>query len=230
MEKHNNPLKNSRILYLAVVAVLCVTAIVIGIVAAANRARPKAPESNLPSEPDSGTQTPGGDEQPPKPSEPEKPTEATPRYLCPLAGVVSKKHVVDDLIYSVSMGDWRTHEGIDIATTVGETVRASADGTVKEIWEDPTMGTCLSIDHGNGVMTYYKNLSDASPAGIAAGKSVKAGDAIGTVGESALAELAEEPHLHFEMTISGEPADPLTHLASDSVSASLTFDAEVVED
>ena len=92
------------------------------------------------------------------------------------------------------------------------------------------MGTCVSIDHGNDVVTIYKNLDEALPETIAAGKTVKAGDAIGVVGESALEELAEEPHLHFEMMVSGEPVDPLSYLAEESVSASLTFDEEVFED
>ena len=230
MEKQTNPLKNSRILYITVVAVLCVTAIIIGIVAATNRAKPSPDGGSTTPPPSGGTQQPndGGNTTPPP--EQQKPAESKPSYLCPIAGVVNEKHDADTLVFSSTMGDWRIHTGIDIATSLGETVRASADGTVKEVWEDVMMGTCVSIDHGNGVLTVYKNLNEALPDTIAAGKTVKAGDAIGVVGESALEELAEEPHLHFEMMVNGELVDPLVHLSEESVSASLTFDEEVFED
>ena len=34
---------------------------------------------------------------------------------------------------------------------------------------------------------------------------------MGAVGESARAELADEPHLHFEMTVGGLSVDPLEY-------------------
>ena len=228
MEKRNNPLKNSRILYLSVVAVLCVTAIIIGIVAASGRAKPQQGGSTNP--PDNGkVEEPsgnGGADAKPE----DKPSEAKPTYLSPLSGVVCAKHDTDTLVVSPTMNDWRIHTGIDIAASAGDAVCASADGTVKEIWEDVMMGTCVSIDHGDGVISIYSNLAEELPAGLAAGKSVKAGDTIGAVGESALSELAGEPHLHFEMTKNGAQVDPLSLLSAESVSASLTFDEEVFED
>ena len=230
MEK-NNPLKNSRILYLAVVAVLCVSAIIIGIVAATSRSRPPADSGSTPP-PDGGTQQQpdGSGDNTQTPPAGEKPTATKPTYLCPIKGTLNQKHDEETLVFSPTMNDWRTHTGIDIATALGETVRASADGTVKEVWEDVSMGTCVSIDHGNGVLTVYKNLNENLPSDIVAGKAVKAGDAIGAVGESAMVELAEEPHLHFEMMVNGALVDPLDHHSEESVSASLTFDDEVFED
>jgi murein DD-endopeptidase MepM/ murein hydrolase activator NlpD len=232
MEKHNNPLKNSRILYITVVAVLCVTAIIIGIVAATSRAKPTPDGGGTVTPPPSGSTQPPSEDQgnTENPPAEQKPAETKPSYLCPLSGVVNEKHDAETLVFSSTMGDWRIHTGIDIATSLGETVRDSADGTVKEVWEDVMMGTCVSLDHGNGVVTVYQNLDEALPETVAVGKTVKAGDAIGAVGESALAELAEEPHLHFEMLVNGEPVDPLSHLSEDSVSASLSFDEEILED
>ncbi len=232
MEKKTNPLKNSRILYIAVVAILCVTAIIIGIVAAANRAGTTTP-TPTPS-PDEGTppadtEGPGSGSQTP-PAGGEKPTEGTPKYLCPVSGFVSQKHDSETLVFSTTMGDWRVHTGLDIATTMGETVCAAAAGTVKEVWEDVMMGTCISIDHGNGVVSEYKNLNASLPATVQAGAQVSAGQAIGVVGDTALSELAEEPHLHFEMLVDGVAVDPLSKLAEESVSACLTFEQEEIED
>jgi murein DD-endopeptidase MepM/ murein hydrolase activator NlpD len=218
----NNSQRANRILYTVVVAVLCVVAIVIGIVAAANRTT-KPPVTEPPVTDPSGT-NPNPDGGGDKPTGDTKPTE----YLCPISGTVSQKHVVDDLIYSETMGDWRTHAGMDIAASLGTTVSASADGTVREVFEDAMMGTCVSVEHEGGVITVYKNLSATLADGIKAGASVKSGQAIGTVGETAISELADEPHLHFEMTVNGEVVDPLDYLSEESKEASLTFDEEDV--
>lgn len=220
MENHSQ--KTNRILYTVVVAVLCVVAIVIGIVAAANRST-KPPVTEPPVTDPSGT-NPNPDDGGDKPTGDPAPVE----YLCPISGTVSQKHVVDDLVYSESMGDWRTHAGMDIAASLGETVSASADGTVREVFEDAMMGTCVSVEHEGGVITVYKNLAATLAEGIKAGASVKSGQAIGTVGETAISELADEPHLHFEMTVNGEVVDPLDYLSEASKEASLTFDEENV--
>jgi murein DD-endopeptidase MepM/ murein hydrolase activator NlpD len=104
-----------------------------------------------------------------------------------------------------------------------------ADGKVKEVFDDAMMGKCVSVEHEGGVVSIYRNLSEELAAGITAGASVSAGDAIGTVGESALCELAEEPHLHFEMTVNGIPTDPLSLLSENSRAASLTEKDEIYE-
>ena len=77
------------------------------------------------------------------------------------------------------------------------------------------MGVCLSIDHGNGLSSHYKNLSAEIPEGIAVGSEVKAGQTIGAVGESCLVELAETEHLHFEVTKNGKHVDPMAYLQKD---------------
>lgn len=222
MEKPFNSPKANRILYACVVAVLCVVAIVVGIVAAANRTdgqdTPPAttpPADNTPNQPDQPTGAGESEEQ---------------EFLCPIAGTVTQEHDTDTLVFSDTMGDWRIHTGMDITAALGDTVCASADGTVKAVWDDAMMGKCVSITHEDDVVTVYKNLGDTLADGIAAGKSVKAGDAIGVIGESAMAELADEPHLHFEMTVKGEPVDPLSYLSEDSKQASLTVEDEVYED
>ena len=218
----NNSQRTNRILYAAVVSVLCVVAIVIGIVAAAGRKTIPPTTDPVVTDP-SGTK-PNPDDSGEKPTADPDPIE----YLCPISGTVSQKHVVDDLIYSESMGDWRTHAGMDIAASLGDTVTASAAGTVKEVFEDAMMGNCVSIEHEGGVITVYKNLAPALAEGIKAGAAVSAGQAIGTVGESALSELAAAPHLHFEMTVDGKVVDPLDYLSEESREACLTFDEESV--
>ena len=110
------------------------------------------------------------------------------------------------------MEDYRTHNGVDIFVGKGERVLCAADGVVDKIWEDPMMGTCISVQHSGGFETVYKNLSPDIPDGVSEGSTVYCGSFIGAGGESALAEIAEEPHLHFEMKLDGEYVDPCKYI------------------
>ena len=69
----------------------------------------------------------------------------------------------------------------------------------------------------------YRNLSETPAQGIAAGVNVKAGQLIGNVGNSAMVEIGEEPHLHLEMTVNGAYVDPLDYFDESTV-ASLNID------
>ncbi|MBQ9735859.1 MAG: M23 family metallopeptidase [Clostridia bacterium] len=221
MEK-NNPKneKTTRILYLAVVGVLIFSALIIGLVAALGKDETKLPTEQPPTE-----QTPTPTPTPDDGKEPDKETETTPdTYLAPATGAVSKRHDDSLPVYSATMGDFRVHEGIDIATEAGADVFATARGTVSLVWSDPLMGECLSIDHGNGVVSIYKNLATDLAEGIQKGATVTAGQKIATVGDGALIESAEEAHLHFEMTFEGKQVDPLTYISEDSAKVSLSGD------
>ena len=129
-----------------------------------------------------------------------------PDFIAPVSGMVSKAYSVD--VYSMTMEDYRAHTGVDIAASLGTAVRATAAGTVGEIWEDPMMGTCLSVVHSGGAKSVYKNLAPTVADGIAAGAAVKVGTVLGAVGESALAEIAESSHLHYELEIDGVRVNP----------------------
>lgn len=118
-------------------------------------------------------------------------------YQLPLSGKVIRDYAIDHLIYSATMGDWRTHAGIDFAAAVGTPVCAVADGTISEVFYDTLLGITVKIAHDDDKTSVYANL--ASLDTIHAGESVKQGAVIGTVGETALLEADEPAHLHFEL-------------------------------
>lgn len=166
------------------------------------------PDGELPSE----------DEKQPQPPVENTQTNVLPsRFLLPVSGVLQKRHDADMQVFSDTMCDYRTHLGIDIGTVAGASVSAMADGTVAQVWQDVSMGQCVAIKHGGDAYTVYKNLSLELPASVVVGASVKAGDIIGTVGESAMVELADEPHLHVEMTVKGLQVDPTEYLDEDAM-------------
>ena len=140
----------------------------------------------------------------------------------PVVGVISKGHDATIQVWNETMGAYTVHLGLDITTDKGSPVLAAADGTVSKVWDDALMGKCVAIDHGDGIFTFYKNLDPVLTAGVEKGQTVKCGQQIGKVGESAISELADEPHLHIEMTVGGiavDPADYLSKEAKDTISS-----------
>ncbi len=142
-----------------------------------------------------------------------------PAYDLPVQGKLFKDHDATVQVYSATMGDYRVHLGVDIATEENAPVYAVADGKVERIWEDALMGTCVAISHEGDVLSVYKNLSTELSAGITEGASVTRGKQLGTVGDTAILEMADEPHLHFEMTAAGIAVDPLDYFDKATVEA-----------
>ena len=117
----------------------------------------------------------------------------------PVAGYISREFSADELLYTPTMNDFRTHHGIDITGDIGSPVSAFADGEIADVYNDPFMGTTVVIRHSGGLVSSYSNLSEELPQGIAVGNFVKVGDTIGGIGETAIIESAEVPHVHFEI-------------------------------
>ena len=139
------------------------------------------------------------------------------RLILPVSGVLQKSHDPELQVFSSTMGDYRTHLGVDIGTIPGAAVSAMADGVIAQVWEDISMGQCVAVKHGGDAYTIYKNLSTELPEQTTVGRTVKAGDVIGYVGETAMVEVGEEPHLHVEMTVNGLQVDPTAYLDADAI-------------
>jgi murein DD-endopeptidase MepM/ murein hydrolase activator NlpD len=133
-------------------------------------------------------------------------------YTKPVKGNVTKEFSSDVLVYSVTMNDYRVHNGIDISASVGNPVSAFCDGEITGIYEDPLMGHTVVVDHGEGLVSVYSNLSSVFPKGIEVGAKVKSGEVIAGVGESALIECADTCHLHFEVMKDNVYVDPNQYL------------------
>lgn len=217
-------LKSKRInrSYLFTVLALVVALVVI-IAAAIASNRSKEP-TKLPD--DSGnkiTERPSErpTEKPTEPEATEKPTGSVggsvstgnkiPTFILPVSGKITNKHDPTLQVFSPTMQDYRVHIGVDLATKENAPVYAAADGKISKIWVDTLMGYCIAIKHSGDCVTVYKNLAETLPEGIAEGASVRSGQLIATVGESAMVEIADEPHLHFEMTVGELAVDPLEY-------------------
>ena len=74
------------------------------------------------------------------------------------------------------------------------------------IKNDPRYGLTVTIAHENGYKTIYSNLLSAEF--VAEQQEVEKGQTIGSVGDNAAFEIADEAHLHFEMKKDGETVNP----------------------
>ena len=128
----------------------------------------------------------------------------------PLSGEVFVKFSGDTLIKYESLKEWRTHDGIDIKAAVGTDVVAVAEGKVTRVYEDPLWGTTVEITHPNSVVSVYCGLS--KEVSVKEGDSLKIKDVIGKVGQTNMAELSLDPHLHFGMKKDGKWVDPLAEM------------------
>lgn len=124
----------------------------------------------------------------------------------PISGEQQAGYSMEQLAFNETTRDWRTHDGVDLASAEGAPVRAACAGTVTAVFDDELYGTTVVIGHADGYTTHYQNLA-AMPT-VSAGDQVRAGDVIGSVGRTALLEVGQEPHLHFAVHRNGQPVDP----------------------
>ena len=133
-----------------------------------------------------------------------------PEFAKPVDGEILREYAKDNLVYSTTLDEWITHNGIDIAAEKTTVVKASAEGTVKSIKNDPRYGLTIVIEHVNGFSSVYSNLLTAEF--VEEGEKVEQGQTIGTVGNTATFEIADESHLHFEILKDNESVDPELYL------------------
>jgi len=216
----------SKIVYLTVVAILCVSAIVIGVVAANSRKKTDVEQPPVTDNTDGengntdnsgnggngNTNTDNGNSTPAP--------EVKPTFVSPVVGTVIKSHSTTVPVFSETLDEWRIHTGLDISTGEGAEVYASSAGEVTGIYTDPMLGKTVEITHSENHKSYYSNLS-ADGIKVAVGDKVEGGTLLGTVGDTSVSEIADETHLHFELKVNGASVNPLDYFTEESKKASL---------
>lgn len=99
------------------------------------------------------------------------------------------------------------HDGLDIAAPLGTPVAAIAAGRVTLAGRVADGAVVVMVDHGGGATSLYGHLQPS--LAVSVGDRVAAGQRLGSVG---MTGNTTGPHLHLEVTVSGEPVDPLTVL------------------
>ena len=131
-------------------------------------------------------------------------------FVKPVEGDIVRDFAVDSLVYSDTLQEWTTHTGIDIKADKTTVVKSAEAGIVKTIKNDPRYGLTAIVEHENGFQTVYSNLLTSEF--VVEGEKVEKGQSLGTVGNTGAFEIADEPHLHFEILKDSVQVDPNIYL------------------
>ena len=129
---------------------------------------------------------------------------AQPAAAPSMPGRVLNAFSGEELVYNKTLGDWRTHNGVDYACTQGAAVAAPVAGKVVSAGAEGNWGTVVVLEDAAG--RCWRLCGVADPA-VKAGDTVTAGQKLGTVGTVGC-ECAEESHIHVEVKQGESYLDP----------------------
>jgi murein DD-endopeptidase MepM/ murein hydrolase activator NlpD len=109
--------------------------------------------------------------------------------------------------YAGGGSDTAIHAGLDYGVPRGTEVRACAAGKVALAQFRIATGNSVVLEHLPGLYSLYYHLDTLQ---VSQGDMVNPGDLLGRSGSTG---LATGPHLHWEIRVSGESADPDAFLA-----------------
>ncbi|MDE6411761.1 MAG: M23 family metallopeptidase [Clostridia bacterium] len=125
--------------------------------------------------------------------------------------VVYNEASVYNVIYaSRTTGFIYRHKGVDFAAEEGANVAAIADGTVLSISLNEKTGNVITVDHGKGLIGYYRFVEPAST--LRKGAKITKGQNFATVAAAYGCERMDGTHLHLELELKGKQVDPASYL------------------
>lgn len=128
-------------------------------------------------------------------------TMPTGSFSWPVSG-----RITSNFGYRYIFGSTSYHSGIDIAVPYGTSVKAADGGTVTFSGYKGSYGYLVTINHGNGKVTYYGHNSKLL---VSAGDKVYKGQVIAKAGSTG---RSTGSHCHFEVRINGTAVNPRSYL------------------
>ena len=127
----------------------------------------------------------------------------------PASGAVINGYSMDETVFFQTLEQYQYNPAMIIAGEAGETINASAAGTVTAIEESAQTGLTVTLDMGNGYSAVYGQLKDVQ---VKTGDYVAAGSAIGSLNEPTKYYSVEGTNLYFQVLKDGEPVDPMNFM------------------
>lgn len=114
--------------------------------------------------------------------------------------------------YDVDAGEFTgRHVGVDLKLALGTPVGSVAGGRVRDIREDPMLGTHVIVEHRHPTDgAFYSVYGHLDAVLVAAGQDVMPGEALGTVG---MTGSTSGPHLHLQID-RGAPGAAHAHFST----------------
>ncbi len=150
-----------------------------------------------------------GEQEKPKPDVNQPVVDVDEGMVLPVDAV----SIVNDygFFHNKTLNTYYEHEGVDFSAQAGTEVKATESGKIESIYKDDILlGTEIVVDHGNGVKTVYRFVTEKE--GLKVGDAVVKGEVIATIAEATGNEYKDGPHLHFEVYENGKRVDPTSYL------------------
>ena len=128
-------------------------------------------------------------------------------FIKPVEGEIGMNYATEKLVYSNTLEEWITHNGVDILGEEAMPVKAIESGAIESVKMDPRYGNTIIIKHNDEYKSVYSNLSTTELAYV--GKKVEKGEIIAGIGKGFGFESKEKPHIHLEILKNGECINPL---------------------
>ena len=103
-------------------------------------------------------------------------------------------------------GEYKMHNGIDMAAPEGTPIYAAKGGQVSIAAYSSTAGFYVQIDHGEGYRSVYMHMTEYK---VSAGQYVAQGQLIGYVGNTG---QSKGNHLHFGISLNGSYVNPIEYI------------------
>ena len=128
-------------------------------------------------------------------------------FIKPVEGEIGMNYATEKLVYSNTLEEWITHNGVDILGDEAMPVKAVESGVIESVKMDPRYGNTIIIKHNDEYKSIYSNLSTTELAYV--GKKVEKGEIIAGIGKGFGFESKEKPHIHLEILKNGECVNPI---------------------
>ncbi len=132
----------------------------------------------------------------------------TPSFVLPVSGAMVQAFSGDELVYSETLGDWRTHNGTDYAAYLGEEVIAPVSGEIISVYTDGNWGGVVELQDAEGNVWRFCGVENCP---LQVGEAVSVPMVIGYIGIIS-AESGMDTHLHLEILVDGAYQDPADYL------------------
>jgi len=103
-------------------------------------------------------------------------------------------------------GEWKFHNGVDLANSMGTPIYAARSGSVTVATHGKTYGEYVTINHGDGYSSLYAHMTHYV---VSKGQYVTKGQLIGYMGTSG---RSNGPHLHFSIFYNGSSVNPMNYI------------------
>ena len=157
-----------------------------------------------------GAETKPGDSEPTS-TEPDPTPAQSIVFDAPVATVdIGCDYSMDALVWNSTLRHYAVHNGIDFKGEDGTNVLCVYDGVVSSVGYDMLNGYTVTIRHNDTLYTSYGSLNEPT---VKVGQSVRKGDVIGTMGNTAGKEYSMGPHLHFSVYENDRATDPYKYMS-----------------